>query len=163
MEFGALKPPVDAARRWRQVGAITVIIVLVSLAGWWWRARRATSTTPVSTAAPVVDARARAPDGVRIMVRVVNTSGVGDRSVARRAALHLRALGYDVVDFDWDKKGTRDSTAIVVHTEHPAWGERVQRALGVGVVSAKKDPLRDVDVSVLLGRDWIAPTEPLRP
>lgn len=162
MEFGALKPPVDTARRWRQVGAITAVVVLVSLAGWWWRSR-GTPSTPVSTAAPVVDSLARAPDGVRIIVRVVNTSGVGDRSVARRAALHLRALGYDVVDFDWEKKGTRDSTSIVVHTDHPDWGERVQRALGVGVLSAKKDPLRDVDVTVLLGRDWIAPTEPLRP
>jgi hypothetical protein len=162
VEFGALKPPVDRVRRWRQLAAITAVIVLVSLAGWWWRSRGSTMT-PVSTAAPAVDSLARAPDGVRILVRVVNASGAGDRSVARRAALHLRALGYDVVDFDWERKGVRDSTSIVVHTDHPDWGQRLQRALGVGVVSATSDPLRDIDVTVLLGRDWIAPTEPLRP
>jgi len=106
-----------------------------------------------------IDSAARAPDGTRVRVEVLNAGGVA--GLARRATLFLRDAGYDVVSYG-TSPDTSSGTTIRVTGATRAWGERVQRALGVGRVEETEE-LRYVDVVVLLGRDWTAPAEPLRP
>lgn len=115
----------------------------------------------VATAAAIDDEDARPPAGERVRVRVVNASNRA--GIARRATLLLRDFGYDVVDFDTERRQLRDTTEIVVHTGHDDWGARVRRAMGVGATVARPESLRFVDVTVLIGRDWTPPAQPLRP
>lgn len=114
-----------------------------------------------SLKALVLDTSARAPDGVRIRVRVINTTST--HGLAKRATFTLRDFGYDVVDYDGDVKSPRKATLIVSHTGHEEWAQRLQRALGTGTIEARADTLRYVDFTVLLGSDWTPPPQPFRP
>lgn len=150
-----------SARRGWWMLAIIVMVAGGSAVAWWQRA----PDTPNGAAGPVRaaldDTSARAPGGSRVVVRVVNASGV--RGLGRRATLVLRDYGYDVVDFDGAGGTPRTTTEILDHTGHPVWARHLQRALGTGSVSARADSSRYVDLTVLVGRDWQPPTQPLRP
>ncbi|HEY0931509.1 MAG TPA: LytR C-terminal domain-containing protein [Gemmatimonas sp.] len=155
--------PRGGNRRW----LLAVVLLLVVAGGsgfaWWQYSQSATGTAtpePSSTVSPD-DSSARPPGGTRVVVRIVNMSGV--RGLARRATLLLRDFGYDVVDYDSQPKTERPSTEILVHKGQTDLAERLQRALGVGTFTPSNDTSRYVDLTVLLGRDWQPPTEPLRP
>jgi hypothetical protein len=93
----------------------------------------------------------------RIMVEVLNGSGLGGR--ARSATRVLRRQGLDVVYFgNWEGEGVVRATKIVVRrgTDQAA-ARRVAQALGAGTVVVDVDTLRRVDVSVILGQDWRPP------
>jgi len=107
-----------------------------------------------------VDTAARAPDGVRVRVQVLN--GSGRNGLARRATQQLRDYGYDVVDYASRGDSTRE-TEVQVTDASRAWGERVVKALGRGTVRQRDGNLGYVDVVVLLGRDWQPAPQPLRP
>lgn len=146
---------------------MAVVVLVVVAAGsafaWWQFAQPAADAAPAapSSTVSVQDSTARPPADTRVMVRVVNASGV--RGLARRATLVLRDFGYDVVDYDSERDAKRPVTQILVHTGHAPWAERLQRALGVGEITPSTDTSRYVDLTVVLGRDWQPPTEPLRP
>jgi hypothetical protein len=129
----------------------------------WWQTRRDQPADAVAVAArpAIADTSARAPAGVRVRVRVLNTSGV--TGLARRATAHLRDYGFDVVDFASGQTDAYAATRITVHTGHPEWGERARKALGVGAVGADPDTSRHVDLTVYVGRDWRPSPETLRP
>ncbi|HMS01527.1 MAG TPA: LytR C-terminal domain-containing protein [Gemmatimonadaceae bacterium] len=112
-----------------------------------------------SSTVVTIDSAARAPDGTRVRVEVLNAGGVA--GLARRATLFLRDAGYDVVSYG-TSPDTASGTTIRVTATSRGLGERVQRALGTGRVEEIEE-LRYVDVVVLLGRDWTSPAEPLRP
>jgi hypothetical protein len=119
----------------------------------------ATSAPSVVPAAQPGDSAVRAPAGARIRVRVLNAS---TRSgLARRASLYLRDLGYDVVDWGTDPV-PRPATLIEDHG-HPDWATRIARALGGADVVPRRDSLRQLDLTVRLGRDWRAPAQFFRP
>ncbi len=86
------------------------------------------------------------------------------RGLARRATMHLRDLGLDVVDVGTSPE-QRDSTVVLDRSGHPEWARRVAEALGgKGTrVESRPDPSRYLDVTVLLGRSWRPPAEPLYP
>lgn len=155
------------ARRRAIVVGVVLVVLLGALGGWYkfGLKRAAPQTTAVSTpneaAAVIADTMARAPTGVRVRVRVVNGTDV--RGLARRATLLLRDLGYDVVDFDGDAKAHRERTVILSHTKHADWAQRIQRAMSASAIEASADSAHYVDLTVLLGSDWKAPTQPLRP
>jgi hypothetical protein len=107
----------------------------------------------------LADSAARAPKGTRIRIRVLNASTRTGQ--ARKAALYLRELGYDVVDWATDPTA-RDRTVVEDHG-HPEWAARVTKALGGATVIAKADSLRQLDLTVRLGRDWRAPADFFRP
>lgn len=164
------EPERRAARGIRRrgiVGGVVSIVVLGALGGWYQFGLKRTATSPqislAKTEAPevVADTFARAPNGVRVRVRVVNGTDV--RGLARRATLLLRDLGYDVVDFDGDAKAGRERTVILSHTDHANWAQRLQRAMAASAIEVSTDSAHYVDLTVLLGSDWKAPTQPLRP
>lgn len=151
----------------RRMGRWVLIAVLLAAFGVgasvWWRARVRTADAlrAGDDGALPSDSAARAPANERIVVRVVN--GSQRRGLARKATFVLRDFGYDVVDYDGQGGPPLASTEIVVHTGRADAAERVKRALGAGTITTRADSLRYVDLTVVLGRDWRPPAEPLRP
>jgi hypothetical protein len=144
----------------------TVLLLLLGAVGaalllWWMSGREAQVDSTPEAVAVTQDSAAIVPAGVRVRVRVLN--GSGRRGLGRRAALHLRDHGFDVVDWDTDASQEREATSIEVHGARDDWGTIAQRALGTGTVSARPDSLRYVDITIRLGRDWRPPAQPLRP
>ena len=108
-----------------------------------------------------VPADQRAPDSVRVKVEILNASVV--RGLARRATMHLRDRGFDVV-FTGGSDERRDSTLILDRSHHPEWARAVARALGGGArVESRPDTSRYLDVTVLLGAAWRPPAQPFYP
>jgi LytR cell envelope-related transcriptional attenuator len=128
------------------------------LAGGFWYWQRRAHAAPAATAAAPPDVAAPARE--RIRVEVLNATKV--RGLARRATFLLRDRGFDVVLIG--TAGTQqDSTVVLDRTGHAAWANRVAAALGGARVETRPDSTFYVDVTVLLGRTWRAPAEPLRP
>jgi hypothetical protein len=90
----------------------------------------------------------------RILAEVLNASG--RRGLARQGTAVLRERGVDVVYFG-TADTAQDSTLVLARRGDLETAERVQRALGGGIVQVERDTLRRVDVTVLLGRDWTPP------
>jgi hypothetical protein len=97
---------------------------------------------------------------VRIKVQVLNATKT--RGLARRATMHLRDRGFDVVDIGTDPNA-RDSVLVLDRSGHPDWARLVARALGGGQVLSRPDTSRYLDVTVLLGGSWRPPAEPFYP
>jgi hypothetical protein len=95
----------------------------------------------------------RAPQGQRIVVEVLNASGV--TGLAKRATFLLRDRGFDVVAWTNDPKGRRSETLIVDYTNKPEAAERLARVLGGARIDRGKDSLdRGLDLSVMLGSTY---------
>jgi len=140
-------------RRYGRMIVAALVLGLLAWLGWReWSKRRAESAQYGSS-------DARAPEGVRIKVEVLNATRT--RGLARRATLYLRDRGFDVVG-----SGTvseqRDSTIVLDRSAHPEWAFLVGRAMGARVV-AEPDSSRYLDVTVILGRDWRPPSKPFYP
>lgn len=93
-------------------------------------------------------------EGERIVVEVLNTTQV--LGLARAATHRLRDGGLDVVAFGSDTGAVLDSTQVLVRRGPPEPGARVAEVLGVGRPRVLPDPSRLVDVTVRLGRDFVA-------
>ena len=136
------------------------LLVFLVLAGGAWavRARRGVFA---ATTTPHADSSFRAPVGVRVRVQVINTTRT--RALARRATRVLRDHGYDVVEMSTGSAAL-DTTLVLDRSGHPAWAASVARLLGPAARSeARPDSSHYLDVTVLLGRTWRAPAEPLDP
>ena len=139
---------------------LLILLVFLVLGGGAYVARARQGTSPFL---PMLarDDGLRAPAGVRIRVQVVNTTSI--RGLAGRATRLLRDRGFDVVEL-----GTagppRDSTLVLDRSGHPAWASTIAKILGPAArAEARADSSRYLDVTVLLGRSWRAPAEPLHP
>jgi hypothetical protein len=141
----------------RVVLALLTFIVLAG-AAWAIRARRGVRIPTLSaTGTDVV----RAPNGVRIRVEVVNTTGI--RGLGMRATRLLRDRGFDVVEVH-SGAPRRDSTLVLDRSRHPEWAGTVAKVMGpVARSEARPDTSRYLDVTVLLGTSWRPPSEPLDP
>ncbi len=128
------------------VGLIALGLVLAAFATWY-RLREGGS------AGPHADRAVPGGEG-RVVVEVLNTTrGLG---LARAATHRLRDGGLDVVAFGSDTGKVLDSTQVLVRRGSPEAGARVVKVLGVGTARAVPDPRRLVDVTVRLGRDFLA-------
>jgi hypothetical protein len=146
-----------ALRRSVAAGAFLLLAAIALLA---LAVRGGLRPRPEPRPAPVPRIDARAPAGVRIKVEVLNASTV--RGLARRATMHLRDRGFDVV-----ASGTsgerRDSTLVLDRSGHPEWARLAAQAMGGARVESRRDTSRYLDVTVLVGASWRPPAEPLYP
>ncbi len=166
--------PVDAGTpeprrrrgRVRVAAAAVVIAAALGIGGWYGvrvvRARRAAALPPAPTAGRGVtsDSLARAPNGVRVKVQVVNATRV--RGLARRATQAIRDRGYDVVEIGTTGQ-QRDTTLVLDRSGHQDWARRLARAMGGARVEARPDSSHYLDLTVLVGRSWHPPAEPFYP
>ncbi len=140
-------------RRGPVIVGLAAAVVMAAGAWYWWSRAHAAPTT---AGPPDVTSSARE----RVRVEVLN--GTTTRGLARRATFALRAQGFDVVLIG-TTSDRRDSTLVLDRSNHPAWARRVAAALGGARVETRPDSTLYVDVTVLLGRAWRPPAEPLRP
>ena len=97
--------------------------------------------------------------GPAITVEVLNANGrAGDARIGTRL---LRQAGIDGVYFGNAAQAGLDSTRIIVRRGQVKVGERVRSALGTGRVEVQLDSTRLLDVSVLLGADFMGSGAPL--
>jgi LytR cell envelope-related transcriptional attenuator len=97
--------------------------------------------------------------GPAITVEVLNANGrAGDARIGTRL---LRRAGIDVVYFGNAPQAGLDSTRIIVRRGQINVGERVRSALGTGRIEVQLDSARLLDVSVLLGADFMGSGSPL--
>jgi hypothetical protein len=104
-------------------------------------------------------ADARAPEGTRIKVEVLN--GTRTQGLARRATQYLRSRGFDVVGSGTNIE-PRANTVVYNRSSHPEWARLVARALNATAVNLP-DSSRYLDVTVILGADWRPPPLPFHP
>lgn len=151
------------------IGVAIVVLVLVMIVAIGRRGSREdvaaqrSSSPPqrqrASTSSPML-ADPKWVTGQRITVEVLNATKV--RGLARRAARALRDQGFDVVS-----TGTNhdhfDSTQVLDRTGHRDWAVRAAKAMGGGTVLVRPDSSREVDLTVLVGSTWRAPSQPFYP
>jgi len=137
--------------------AAAVVVVLLLAAGIVLVVRRPSTRAPQAVRQRV---DAEAPPGVRIRVEVLNATRV--RGLARRATMHLRDRGFDVVNVGTAREA-RDSTLVLDRSGHAEWAALVARALGGAQVDQAPDSSRYLDVTVLVGATWRPPAEPFYP
>jgi hypothetical protein len=133
--------------------AITVGSAGVLGARQWYAARPRGAETGDTTSAP---------QGQRVLVEVLNSSGIG--GLARRATFLLRDRGFDVVGWGNDPRGRRSQTLIIDYTNKPEAADRLARVLGGGQIERGKDSLdRGIDITVRLGSGYKPPIEAFHP
>jgi hypothetical protein len=143
----------------RALIVLAALLLLVVLAGAGVVLRSRESATPVLQAlrAP---SKARAPEGVRIRVQVLNTTKT--RGLARRATRLLRDRGFDVVELG-TASPTIDTTVVLDLSGHPAWADAAAKVMAPARTRVRADSSRYLDVTVLIGSTWRPPSEPLDP
>lgn len=143
-------------RRTLTVAAGAVLLIAMSVLA----IRFAAGWGPPAGSSPTSAIDARAPEGVRIRVEVLNASNV--QGLARRATRHLRDRGFDVVYFGTERE-KRDSTIVLDRADQAEWARLVAAALGGAPTDSRPGSSRNLDVTVLLGPDWVPPSEPFHP
>ena len=145
-----------APPRRRRYGRIVLVILILAVIGAivWFVVRAFSNPTERS-----VPDNARAPEGVRIKVEVLNATKT--RGLARKATVFLRDRGFDVVGSGTDVE-PRAKTVVYDRSSHPEWARLVGLAMNAPVVS-RPDSSRYLDVTVLVGADWRPPPLPFHP
>jgi hypothetical protein len=100
------------------------------------------------------------PDGAHIRVEVLNATDT--KGLARRAMLVLRDAGFDVVFFG-NTTERADTTRILDRSGHADWAALASKAMGRAKAVELPDSSRFLDLTVLVGRNWTPPLEPLYP
>jgi hypothetical protein len=142
-----------------RLAAVALLVVLLGASAYVVQLRRGGPTRSIA-ATIMARAEPRAPAGVRVRVQVLNTTKT--RGLARRATRLLRDRGFDVVEM-----GTTgpmvDTTLVLDRSGHPAWAGTVADVITPARTVARPDSSRYLDVTVLLGRTWRPPAQPLDP
>ena len=155
-EAGGGDRDAGARPRRRRYGRIVVAFLILCAVGWiawqlWaWRGSAGESYAPDD---------ARAPEGTRIKVEVLNATKT--RGLARRATSYLRDRGFDVVG-SGNVTEQRAASIVYDRSGHPEWARLVGRAMNAPVV-VRPDSSRYLDVTVLIGADWRPPVLPFHP
>lgn len=141
-----------------KIGRWILLALVLGIAGYyaWKRYRPLKVATPaMAEAAP----EARAPQGVRIKVEVLNATKT--KGLARKATTYLRDRGFDVVLIGTSKEQL-DKTVVLDRSHHPTWAGLVASAFGAAA-QEKPDSSRYLDVTVLVGANWRPPPLPFYP
>ena len=139
--------------------AVVLLVIVLTGAAWVVHALRTPTTSTLGASLPRQDLP-RAPDGVRIRVQVLNTTG--RHGLARRATRMLRDRGYDVVESGNDP-ASLDTTVVLDRSGHADWAADIAKVLRPAKSRTQRDSSRYLDVTVLLGRSWSPPPQPFNP
>lgn len=94
--------------------------------------------------------------GERVRVEVLNAGGV--TGMAREATEVLRAAGFDVVEFGNAASFDPERPSEVVdRVDRTDIAQAVASAIGIDNVQSDPDPNLFVEVTVIVGRDWVGP------
>ncbi|MDX1494566.1 MAG: LytR C-terminal domain-containing protein [Longimicrobiales bacterium] len=97
--------------------------------------------------------------GERVRVEVFNAGGV--TGMARAATEELRAAGFDVVTFDNARTFDPERPSEVIdRVGRTDIAQAVAAAIGIDNVQSDPDPNLFVEVTVVVGRDWVGPDGP---
>jgi hypothetical protein len=144
--------------RMRMAAAVLLLLILLGSSAWVLRARRGVARPLVAV---LSQPETRAPSqGARIRVQVLNTTRA--RGLARRATRLLRDQGFDVVEMGTTSP-TIDTTLVLDRSGHPDWAAAAAKVIQPSRAVARPDSSRYLDVTVLLGRTWRPPAQPLDP
>jgi hypothetical protein len=144
--------------RMRMAGVVLLLLILLGSSAWVLRARRGVARPLVAVLAPP-DTRPTS-QGTRIRVQVLNTTKT--RGLARRATRLLRDQGFDVVEMGTTSP-TIDTTLVLDRSGHPDWAAAAAKVIRPSRAVPRPDSSRYLDVTVLLGRTWRPPAQPLDP
>ncbi len=136
--------------------ALTGVVAFIVSAGAGLHFFRATGPTAASDA-PAADTAAPAPDpaaGPAPRVEVLN--GAGTPGLARDATERLRAAGFDVVYFG-NAPEPRGLSLVLDRGGRGDAARRAAGALGFRQVRTQPNATLEVDVTVILGKDWPPP------
>ncbi len=97
-------------------------------------------------------------DPATVEVRVLN--GCGEPGAGRDMTTRLRDLRFDVVSAGNAENFDYENTLVVNHTERPEVGLAVANSLGCTRLTSQPDEMALVDVTVILGRDWLSYVTP---
>lgn len=89
----------------------------------------------------------------RIRVEIFNAAGIP--GVARQATDRLRDGGFDVVYFGNTRSFSPDTSLVIDRVGRIDLAEGVARAMEIGRVLSRPDSTLYLDVTVVLGRDWV--------
>ena len=156
MSERALAPRAAQRRTLRRILIVAVASALVIAAVAIPTVMRGRNDVPERAVPP----DASVPEGQRVRVQVLNATTT--RGLARRAMLHLRDRGFDVLEMGTAPE-QRDSTLVLDRSGHPDWAQRVADAMGGARVESRPDTSRYLDVTVLVGRSWRPPAQPFYP
>ena len=93
----------------------------------------------------------------RVTVEVLNAGGVS--GVARRATAVLRSAGFDVVSFGNASSFDQVESVVVDRIGDPNPALSVASVLGIRNVRSEPDSNLYLDISVLLGSQWLPPVD----
>ncbi len=138
--------------RWIVLGG-ALLIALGAVARWYLRTgpRFRSSKSAVERVVP---------SGTHVRIEVLNATDT--KGLARRAMLVMRDAGFDVVFFG-NSSERADTTRVLDRSGHTDWAALAARAMGRANVEQKPDSSRFLDLTVLVGRNWTPPLEPLYP
>jgi hypothetical protein len=145
-----------AGRRGRRIVVIALVVAALAVVAVriWGRGR-----VPWVGKSPVHVTRV-IPAGTRVKVELFNATDT--RGLARTAAAVLRDAGFDVVFFG-NTPERHDSSVVRDRSNHPDWATIAAGVLRPARTEVRPDSGRLVDLTILIGGSWRAPTEPLRP
>jgi hypothetical protein len=146
-------------KAFRRAALLALLLLILGGAAYVTKMRRGPSRQPIFAAlsAPTV---VRAPDSVRIRVQVLNSTRI--RGLARRATRLLRDRGFDVVEIGTTGPAI-DTTLVLDRSRHSEWAAAVAAVMSPARAVSRPDSSRYLDVTVLIGRTWRPPAEPLDP
>ena len=159
-------PNRTSGRRWAMIAAGALALGAVALALWartdsgaanapgWLAWATSRDVTASSSVARLV------PEGTRVKVEVLNATDT--RGLARVATFVLRDAGFDVVFFGNTAERT-DTTVVRDRSGHPEWAQLAARTIQPSRTEVRADSGRLVDLTVVVGRSWRPPPQPLRP
>lgn len=93
----------------------------------------------------------------RVRVEVLNAAGIP--GLARAATEQLRERGFDVVFYGNATGQAPDTSLVLDRVGATGNAERVAEALGIERTRTEVDSTLFVDVSVVIGRDWVSAAE----
>lgn len=135
---------------WIRAAALVGVLVLVGVFLGSALSQREPVLPMPGTTPPVTG-----PDGERIRVEVLNGGGLS--GAAREATDALRDRGFDVVFFGNAGSFGHDSSVVLDRVGSLDGARAVADALGIRNVRSEPDANLYLDVSVVLGTDWLPP------